>query len=204
MIVKNIKINLSEKMVLFRLGYKLNQKLNSKIEDRVKNLLKMSSTMIEPIYTYSDRRIKVKDSYIVLDDGIKLKSKSIFELLKNSQIITIFFATIGSRIENETNYQFKNNNQVESMIYDAIGSELVDELANIVQKNTKARARRSGYKITRRFSPGYGDFKLSEQKTLAKICNAEEIGIKVTRVNTMLPRKTVSAIIGWERITNSE
>jgi cobalamin-dependent methionine synthase I len=49
-----------------------------------------------------------------------------------------------------------------------------------------------------RFSPGYGDWTLDNQPQVLQLAEAERIGITLTESNIMIPRKSVSAVIGWK------
>ena len=62
----------------------------------------------------------------------------------------------------------------------------------IVPKITKA-----GYERTMRFSPGYGEWPLKAQEKLLPLVEADKIGVTLTDTDIMIPRKSVSAIIGW-------
>ncbi|MDR1702298.1 MAG: methionine synthase, partial [Sporomusaceae bacterium] len=48
----------------------------------------------------------------------------------------------------------------------------------------------------KRFSPGYGDFELTAQPDILRLANAQEIGLGVTASMMLIPRKSVTAIIG--------
>ena len=61
-------------------------------------------------------------------------------------------------------------------------------------------AEREYGKVTRRFSPGYGDLSLDLQKTVFELLNPEKhIGITLTDGMLMTPMKSVSAFIGIKR-----
>ncbi len=48
-----------------------------------------------------------------------------------------------------------------------------------------------------RFSPGYGDFPLSAQKTLLALLDAEKrIGLYITQAGMLVPMKSVTAVLG--------
>ena len=52
-------------------------------------------------------------------------------------------------------------------------------------------------RLTPRFSPGYGDFPLSQQAALCAVLNAERrIGLTLTPGGLLLPQKSVTAVIG--------
>ena len=52
-----------------------------------------------------------------------------------------------------------------------------------------------------RYSPGYGDWGLSQQKKFFQIIGAEKIGMSLSSAMMLIPRKSVTAIIGLEKIS---
>ena len=80
---------------------------------------------------------------------------------------------------------------------DVIGSVAVEELAEKVSEMAEQRAKQSLMTTTFRFSPGYGDFELENQKGIFKLLDPAKIGITLTEKLIMIPRKSISGIIGW-------
>ena len=66
---------------------------------------------------------------------------------------------------------------------------LNSNLYNLVSKGGKA--------LTPRYSPGYGDLSINIQNQLLDILDAKKsIGLSATSNNILIPRKSVTAIIG--------
>ena len=57
-------------------------------------------------------------------------------------------------------------------------------------------ARADGFVISRRFSPGYCDWDVSQQKMIFEAVNADSIGVHLTDECLMIPKKSISGIIG--------
>jgi len=53
-----------------------------------------------------------------------------------------------------------------------------------------------GFKTSRHFSPGYRGWNISQQKIIFEIIPAEDIGVILTKGYMMLPRKSLSWVIG--------
>lgn len=69
--------------------------------------------------------------------------------------------------------------------------QLCDEFEEKIKQETKEKY------STFRFSPGYGDYPLSEQGRIARYLDASrKIGLTVTGSSLMIPRKSVTALIG--------
>ena len=88
--------------------------------------------------------------------------------------------------------------EVENMAYalvlDALSSAMIerycDECEEIMREKT-------GGRFTFRFSPGYGDFPIELQGALLRFLSAEKrIGLTATANHILIPRKSVTAVIG--------
>jgi len=65
--------------------------------------------------------------------------------------------------------------------------------------------RREGKKLTKmRYSPGYGDLPLSNQKLIYDVLNLERLGISITERFMLVPEKSVIAIAGVEGVGCNE
>ena len=87
----------------------------------------------------------------------------------------------------------------DTLAIQAVGAALVEKLMDLVCGEIRADlAPRET--ILRRYSPGYGDFPLEEQRTLLGILDAARtVGVSLTGTFLMVPSKSVSAVIGVRR-----
>lgn len=80
---------------------------------------------------------------------------------------------------------------------DALGSALVEQAADAAEAALRHMAAGSGRYLTERFSPGYGDWPISVQPLVAAALDAQRrIGLCVTGTDLLLPRKSVTALLG--------
>jgi hypothetical protein len=77
-----------------------------------------------------------------------------------------------------------------------IGSIAADKTAELIQKELEIRCRQNGLSISDRFSPGYCEWSVSEQKLLFDLFPPKTFGIELTESSLMNPVKSVSGIIG--------
>ena len=83
----------------------------------------------------------------------------------------------------------------EAVILDAAGSAAVERLCdNFCADLAAALAPRF---LTDRFSPGYGDMPLSDQRALFRVLDiSRRIGVTLSESALMIPQKSVTALIG--------
>ncbi|QCX32433.1 hypothetical protein FDN13_01250 [Caloramator sp. E03] len=108
-------------------------------------------------------------------------------------------ATLGSNIDNKIKY-YEKTDFTRSIILDACATTAIEELCDMVEEEIKAIALEKYKKnITNRYSPGYGDLSLEYQPSIINLLDANKrIGLTVTDSLILIPRKSVTAIIGFQ------
>ena len=82
-----------------------------------------------------------------------------------------------------------------AVMYDAVAGAAVERVCNDLETEIKAKYPYPYY--TARFSAGYGDFPITQQGALVRMLDAaRRIGLTVTPAQTLLPMKSVTAIMG--------
>lgn len=123
-----------------------------------------------------------------------MKGRDIKELLKDSHSVILIALTLGVEIERVIR-RLSYRELSKSVILDAVASAGVE--AAIEKVNNDLANKFSPLYLTDRFSPGYGDMPLEINKLFLNIIKAEKrVGIKVTNNGLMIPRKSVTALIG--------
>jgi len=128
--------------------------------------------------------------------GFTITSKSLFIRLQGSFNVYIFAVTVGGLITKKMNEYVENGEISRAIVADAIGSVSVEFLADKVNQEIINLCSKKGQKTTKRFSPGYGDWSISDQKPLLNHLDGEKIGINLTENYQMIPEKSISAIVG--------
>ena len=80
---------------------------------------------------------------------------------------------------------------------DALGSAQAEQAAEAAEAELRQWAAKEGKYLTGRFSPGYGDWDIAVQPLVANALDTvRRAGLCVTDTNLMIPRKSVTAILG--------
>ena len=86
-----------------------------------------------------------------------------------------------------------------ALIVQAIGAAMIEKWMDIMNDDIR-RELADGEELISRYSPGYGDFPLSAQRTLLALLDASlKTGVTLTDTFLMVPSKSVSAIIGVKK-----
>ncbi|MDH5510211.1 MAG: hypothetical protein OEZ32_07620 [Nitrospinota bacterium] len=111
---------------------------------------------------------------------------------------TVLAVTIGGDLEAEVERLDKSGEITEAYLLEMVGGWMADYMAERLDERIEKEIIRAGFDRTMRYSPGYGDWPLERQPALIQLAEGERIGISVTDSHIMIPRKSVSAVIGWK------
>jgi len=120
------------------------------------------------------------------------------KLLSGCPRATIMAVTIGPALEDEVARLDKAGQITEAYLLEMVGGMMADYMADRLDERIDREVSRAGFDRTMRYSPGYGDWPLDRQAPLHKLLGSERIGISVTDTHIMIPRKSVSAVLGWK------
>ena len=194
---QNIDFTISKDEVLRYLGYK-----NTVVDNETQKMLELCIDEIRKIaemkYTFDIFYIEGKSNRITLKDSIiELTGKDISEHLKSSKKCAVMAATLGIEVDRRIKY-YSLTDLTKGVIFDACATTLIEALCDYVEDEIKAIAAIEDYNITSRYSPGYGDLNLNIQgKVLNTLNTQKHMGLTVTDSSILLPRKSVTAFIGF-------
>ncbi len=199
--IENMHVEPPRKDILSRLKYNIHKtKLNERSTAFFEKTLLFAVSICEcsGVYRFMDIQEK-SDKRVVLSGGIVFESASLAKLLKGSTKVVMMASTVGEEITGETNDLIGKNRASEAIIIDAAASEMADEVMNKINQLCANLAKKEGFKLTKmRFSPGFGDLTLENQKLFFKALELENMGLKLTESFMILPEKSVTAIVGVE------
>ena len=87
----------------------------------------------------------------------------------------------------------------EAVLLDTGASVLADQMADEAEQKIRQdlALKMPGQYLTRRFSPGYGDYPLHFQREMLQLVDgARRLGISLTETDMMVPHKSITAVIG--------
>jgi len=197
----DIFVKIDKNEVLRYLGFKQGRtKKDKRVEDLINNTIEDVVEVIEPRYAFDTFRVKKQPQGIEVDNtNLIIDCSAVIRLLDTSCFITIMTVTVGRELETLIGKLFERDKFTEGSIVDAVGSEAVEKAADTVNDIVKEKAAEMGYHITKRFSPGYGGWDLGVQRKLLELSGGYDIGVTVNENDMLIPRKSITAVIGWTR-----
>ncbi len=130
-------------------------------------------------------------------EGTRFRTGRIIRnMLKGSEEYAFFAVTAGPEPETLSKTLMNEGQFLEGYIVDLIATGIVESVADQAQEVIESTARKDGFKITNRYSPGYCTWDVAEQQKLFGLLPGECLGITLSESSLMLPIKSVSGIIG--------
>ena len=201
-VFNRIPVTLPEKEIFARLKYNIHKtEIDEESRKKILSAVNRGFALCElkGVWTRSNI-LERSDESLTFENKITIKSRSIVKLLVNSSAAVFFSATAGSAIVEAAAEAFKNGDGASAVIYDAVGSETAEAAVDWLNMYIGGELKRRGESLTSmRFSPGYGDFLLENQRHFFELLKLEDFGVKLTDRYIFMPEKTVTAIAGIEK-----
>ncbi|SCY99198.1 vitamin B12 dependent-methionine synthase activation domain-containing protein [Alkaliphilus peptidifermentans] len=194
-------MNKLKKEVLRYLAYRnqpLDDNINALIDSTLEEAIALKNNNKKYIYKAFDFTLE-SNRVLLANSTIYLSGKDISKHLKTSEKCIIIAATLGLNFEKAINYYSKVN-LTKALIMDACGTALIEELCDDIEIEISNDNSFRDYRLTSRYSPGYGDFPIESQRNIEVLLETSKtIGLSVTSNHLLIPRKSVTAIIGLHR-----
>jgi len=191
------RIDIDRRQVLLNIGYGSDDKPSARIAPLVNEYIENACNLIEPSYSGVIRDIKsVQGSSVVIEGSVTFQSKVIAQLLEQCEKVAVFLVTIGNHLEETVRQMAEDGLILQATVLDAIGSVAAETVADFVQGRVGELAQAQGLCVSLRFSPGYCDWDIEEQKMVFQAVGRDSTGIHLTEDCLMLPCKSISGVIG--------
>ena len=195
----SINISVPRREIFRRLGYRKGiTRIGEDQKEIIEDYIEYALSLIH--LKGAGRRIFIKKksfSNIVLSNGIVFESKGLSKMIEDCEEIILMGATAGDDVMKSIGEDTEANQLTRGVILDAVASEMVDASLDWIVDYFNRDLRRENKQLTkRRFSAGYGDFILENQKIIYDTLQLERIGIQINENYILIPEKSVTAVAG--------
>jgi len=191
------RFDIDRQRVLSDIGYAADFEPSARMVSLVSDYIENAHQFISPSFSYVVRDVElVKKNSVTIEYGVRFKSEVIARLLEKADKVAIFVLTIGRYLEDAAAQLAQDGLVLQSAVLDAVGSDAAERLADSVESQISEVAHNQGLTISRRFSPGYCDWNVNQQKMLFRAMKGDWAGVILTDGHLMIPRKSISGIIG--------
>ncbi len=206
----NVEVPLPE--VWRYLGYPDRARARKDIQDIFRQVMEVGLTLLEPAGCYDIFPIKnVTSSAVELEGDVRFDSKDLAHRQQRAKELAAFVVTAGPRLEDEAARLIRSGDSVRGYMLHMFASAAVNCLAYKVKKIIEDHAQSKGYQaithgvcigkkcpvyrdcggaIIHWWSPGYGDWRVLENKKIFAILAGNQIGVCVRESGIMSPQKS--------------
>ena len=197
MVTASNSLNINRQRVLHDIGYAHDFEPSARMVSLVNDYIDNAHQFIAPSFSYVVRDVElVKGTSSIIEGGVIFESGVIARLLENANRVAVFVLTIGNYLEDVATQLVQDGLVLQSALLDAIGSDAAERLGDSVESQISEVAHNQGLTIGRRFSPGYCDWDVSQQEMVFQAMKGDYAGVYLTNSYLMIPRKSISGIIG--------
>lgn len=133
----------------------------------------------------------VMQDKVIIAGSTELISGDLARHLRDCRKVIVLAATLGVKVDNAIR-RLALTSVTEGAAAQAVAASLIESYCDEQQRAVDT----GGLNQRPRFSPGYGDWKLSEQQKLFALLDCKKIGLTLTDGMMMAPSKSVTAVIG--------
>lgn len=191
------KLKIDEREVLRYLGYTRDLITDDDI-NMVNTYIEEVRGLLSPRACYEKYEVSVaEDGHIDMPYG-HIVSKNLTMNLLGCTHIYLFAATIGPRFDRSL-LRARAVSISKAAVFQSIGAAAVEEVCDSLNAMIDDMEFAAGNKTRPRYSPGFGDMTLDNQKGVFRVLRPEKhIGVTLKDNLIMAPEKSVTALIGVE------
>ena len=183
--------HINKREALIYLGYK-GTSIPENIDadyDRCSNII-MQEVVPRSVW----KRFNLLEDGTISGTSVRFIGNDIWDMLKGCSSVILMAVTLGGHVEALVR-KAQVSRPADALILDACASAAVESVCDDLCEQIAKEI--TPYYLTDRFSPGYGDMLLSQQKEIFQLLNiTKHIGVSLTDSGLMIPQKSVTAIVG--------
>lgn len=198
MILENFQKSFDTDKVLRLLGAKENRRVSNASLRRIEAMTTDVQAMLTPQLSYRIIDLAATDrGGVQLAGGIRFRSPKMARALAKAEKVCCFVATVGPDVDMEIQRKMQQRHYAEAYVLDAMGSMSAEHVVEqFYQRIAREQSSIKGG-VTLRFSPGYCDWPLQEQRPLFKLFEETDTPEIVLNDSCLMsPRKSVSGLFG--------
>jgi hypothetical protein len=139
--------------------------------------------------------------YTMMANRQIFSSARLAKLLIPCSEVVLMAATVGSMVGVAIRAAMSTGDAAQGVILDAVASETADAGLDWLMQLLNQMLAKNGLKLTKhRYSPGYGDLALDNQRIIFDALALEKLQLTLTSECILIPEKSVLAIAGIEPV----
>ncbi len=190
-------IPIDKAIVLRTIGYPKAHRAAAPVEEALPRLIEVARDVAAPTALYGIYNIQsVSKDTVAIVNAPSFSGSRVACAMQGAGKALLFVLTLGKGIM-EASADLAEKDIFEAFLLDAIASVMAEALANVFQDEMGKRLQDKGLWGGLRFSPGYCDWPVLENRALLLFIDSQKIHVSMTEGGLMVPEKTISGMIGY-------
>ena len=144
----------------------------------------------------AERRFPLAPDGSLAGTSMTPKGNDVRAMLAPCREAVLLAATLGAESE-QLLLRMQAKDAAQALLLDAVLSAAIEAVLDAREEALRRELAAQGRYLTDRFSPGYGDMPLAQTREICEVLGAQRaIGLTVSAGGVMIPRKSVTAILG--------
>ena len=161
---------------------------------QIKDTVVLALKNVQPLFTL--RRFAILPDGTLEGTTFAPAGDSIGKMLGSCHEAVLLAATLGAQTERLL-LRTQAQDAGKALLLDAALSAGIEEVLDRQEAQLRRQLLLQGLYLTDRFSPGYGDMPVTQTREICEVLQAQrQIGLTVSKSGVMIPRKSVTAIMG--------
>lgn len=197
MIIDDLPIEIDLETLLRLAGYSEKRPAPRRLLAVAERVIEQVRTLAHPRAVYEVHETAQSDDGAVLLGKGRFTGKILNRVLEGSDLAAVYAVTLGPELDAEASRYAGGGDVLSSVLLDTAGTlALAKASITFVGRVFEAQAAPRGCVVTLPFGPGQCRWDLSEQRVLFDLITPSRIGIALTDTFLMIPKKSVSGILG--------
>jgi hypothetical protein len=198
MMLENFQKSFDNKKVLRLLGAKPGKRVSSASLRRIDLMTEEIEGMLKPQLSYRILDlVDINRSEIELSEGSRFKSRKLAKAMAKAEAVCCFLATVGPAVDKAVERLMQKQRYADAYVLDAMGSMSAEDVVVQFYRRMAKRQTEKKRAVTLRFSPGYCDWPLQQQRQLFNLFEeTDSPEVILSDSCLMSPRKSVSGLFG--------
>ena len=197
-VLRDWELRLNLDQVLRSMGVPLiAQSRSSAVTELAERALREGLPLVNPVVAYCRRAVvSVRHEQITLRGGGRLSGKLVAKHLASSKEVLLIVATISAKLEERISEVLKHDTAY-ALALDGFGNAATEALAVAACHQFAEAAATHGIYTTAPLSPGMIGWSVEVgQREIFALLDTKAIGLQLTSSGLMIPRKSLSMVIG--------
>ncbi|MEE8390612.1 MAG: hypothetical protein V3S14_07430 [Anaerolineae bacterium] len=161
------------------------------------DVLDEAQEVLVPAAMYTTLPVRdLQHQRVTLEGGAVFEGPLVARALTGATEVTLAVCTAGSAVDERVATLFNAGNPVRALAMEGAGVAAVGGVARMAAERICDKASARGLRTGMRAEPGQEGWALEQQRVLFGLVSAEEIGVRLTESCLMLPRKSISFVVG--------